>query len=641
MFNNNKKTRNRLKFFIADAGFISLAILFAFLLRFDFALSNDTINMLKRFTPILLAVKLSTFTIYGLYRGMWRYTSMSDLINIVKASTLGSMGSITSFVLIHGVSGLPKSVLLIDFIVCTILLATSRASTRIYFTNFNQTTNSFLKNPFIDGRKKIIIIGGGSSSEKIIREIRDNRGIKYIVVGIVDDDDSKVGATIHGVPILGSIDELDNLKVPYDEIIICITSATNIQMRRIVSICKSTGKAYRTVPTFSELIDGKVSMKSVRDVSMVDLLGRKEIQLDRSSISQYIYGQRVLVTGAGGSIGSELVRNCLTFDPDLLILMDQTEHNLFKIGKECDQSKHPVSFQSVLGDIRNKTLLYRVFASFKPDVVFHAAAYKHVPMQEEHPWEAVLTNIKGTLNLIDVSENYGVNRFVLVSTDKAVNPTNIMGATKRAAEKIIQCKAVDSKVKYMAVRFGNVIGSSGSVIPTFQEQIKNGGPVTITDSKMQRYFMSISEAAQLILQAGAMGNGGEIYVLDMGRSVNIKDIAYELIRLSGLEPEKDISIEYIGMRPGEKMFEELRTNEENIIDTGHDKIFMMKNENGSNWDHLMENVSEVINSAQTYDINKVMDELKKFIPEYIPDPKSFRQDIRSSIMGKIFTDNNS
>ena len=477
-------------------------------------------------------------------------------------------------------------------------------------------------------------------SEKIIREVRDNKKMKVIVVGIVDDDGSKIGATIHGVPILGSIEELTKLKVPFDEIIICIPTASNLEMRRIISICKATGKSYRTVPTFSELIGGKVSLKSVRDVSMVDLLGRKEVELDRSSISHYIYGKKVLVTGAGGSIGSELVRNCLTFDPDLLILLDQSEHNLFKIGRECEQNSHPVSFQSILGDIRDKTLLRRVFSSFKPDVVFHAAAYKHVPMQEEHPWEAILTNIQGTLNLINASENSGVNRFVFVSTDKAVNPTNIMGATKRVAEKLIQSKAIDSKVKYMAVRFGNVIGSSGSVIPIFQEQIRNGGPITITNPKMQRYFMSISEAAQLILQAGAMGKGGEIYVLDMGRAVNIKDIAYELIRLSGLEPEKDISIEYIGSRPGEKMFEELHTDDENIIETGHDKIYMMKNGNRSNWDHFLKQVSAVINSAGSYNINKVTDELKKCIPAYTPDFKSLNQTIQSSIIDKKYTDNN-
>jgi len=616
---NSKKSRNKIKFVVADATFICISILFALLLRYDFTLSYNSITALKHFAPIALFVKLITFSIYGMYRGMWRYTSMSDLINIVKASTLGTMGSVTLFVLIYGIADFPKSVILIDFVLTSILLSASRASIRIYFSNFNQSYNKPVNNQFSKTIKKLIMIGGGGSSEKIIREIRNSRGLKSIVVGIFDDDGSKVGATIHGVPILGPIEELSEIKIPFDEIIICIPTATNVEMRRIVAICKSTGKNYRTVPTFSELIDGKVSMKSVREVSMVDLLGRKEVELDRSSISQYIYGKKVLVTGAGGSIGSELVRNCLTYDPSILILLDQSEHNLFKIDRECSQHKHPVSFKSILGDIRDKALLHRVFSSFNPDVVFHAAAYKHVPMQEEHPWEAVFTNIQGTMNLMDASEDYGVDRFVLVSTDKAVNPTNIMGATKRVAEKLIQSKSVDSQVKYMAVRFGNVIGSSGSVIPTFQEQIRNGGPVTITNPKMKRYFMSISEAAQLILQAGAMGSGGEVYVLDMGSPVNIKDIAYELIRLSGLEPEKDISIEYIGSRPGEKLYEELQTNDENILNTNHEKILMMKNGNGYNWDHLINKVYEVTESAKSYDVNKVMDSLKTFIPEYTPD----------------------
>jgi FlaA1/EpsC-like NDP-sugar epimerase len=621
MSRNSKKSRNHIKFVIADIGFITISLILAFLLRYDFSLSNQSILMLKHFTPIVLGAKMISFLSYGMYRGMWRYTSMSDLINILKASSLGTMGSITFFVLIHGFSGFPKSVLFIDFILCTIFLSSSRAAVRIYFSNLNNSETKLSHHPSLNRRKKLIMIGGGGSSEKIIREIRDNRGLNYLVVGILDDDGAKIGATIHGIPIIGSIDKLPELKIPFDEIIICIPTATNIEMRRIIAICKSTGNNYRTVPTFSELIGGKVSMKSVREVSMVDLLGRKEVQLDRSSISQYIFGKKVLVTGAGGSIGSELVRNCLTFDPDLLVLMDQSEHNLFKIERECSQNKHPVSFQPILGDIRDKALLHRVFSSFQPDVVFHAAAYKHVPMQEDHPWEAVLTNINGTLNLMDASEDYEVDRFVLVSTDKAVNPTNIMGATKRVAEKLIQSKAIDSKVNYMAVRFGNVIGSSGSVIPTFQEQIRNGGPVTITNPKMQRYFMSISEAAQLILQAGAMGSGGEVYVLDMGKPVNIKDIAYELIRLSGLEPEKDISIEYIGSRPGEKLYEELQTKDENIMDTNHEKILMMKNGVGDNWEQLILKVNKITSSAKSYNINKVVDALKSFIPEYIPSYK--------------------
>ena len=626
------KSRNIFVFILVDICLVLGALFIAFLLRFDFSIPEHLIGNVFTYIPVIIFAKLTSFFIFGLYRGMWRYTSISDFISIAQASSFGSLLSLAIFALLYGLSDFPKSVLFIDYALCTIFLGVSRASIRIYFSNISEAQTITGRNTLIKGRKKLIMIGAGGSAERIIREIRDNRGMKFVVVGILDDDTSKTGATIHSVPILGTIDELANFNIPFDEIIICLPTATNVEMRRIIAICKSVGKPYRTLPAYSELIDGKVSMKSVREVSMVDLLGRKEVELDRSSISQYIYGKRVLVTGAGGSIGSELVRNCLTFDPDLLILLDQSEHNLFKIERECEGSKHPVSFQPILGDIRDKTLLHRVFSSFNPDVVFHAAAYKHVPMQEDHPWEAILTNIQGTLNLIDSSEDYNVNRFVLVSTDKAVNPTNIMGATKRVAEKLIQSKSIDSKVKFMAVRFGNVIGSSGSVIPTFQEQIRNGGPITITDPKMQRYFMSISEAAQLILQAGAMGFGGEIYVLDMGKSVNIQDIAYELIRLSGLEPETDIGIEYIGMRPGEKMYEELQTHEENIIDTGHDKILVLKNGRGNNWDKLLDDVSEIVDSAKYYDYKRVTAELKKFIPEYVPDTKTLKQRLKSSII---------
>ena len=632
---SNNSGRFTIRFISVDFILIPISLIGAFLLRFDFMIPSTVFGLLKHYIPILLFTKLTSFAAFGLYRGMWRYTSISDLINIIKASAMGTLLAIAVFALLHGLAGFPKTVLFIDFTLCTILLCLSRASVRIYFSNSNRTDKSSFMTSAIKSRKKIIFIGAGNSTEKIIREIRDNSDMKYIVVGIVDDDKLKIGATIHGIPILGRINTLSNIEIPFDEIVICIPTATNEEMRRIVAICKSTEKPYRTVPTFSELIDGKVSMKSVREVSMVDLLGRKEIVLDRYAISSYLYGKKVLVTGAGGSIGSELVRNCLTFDPDLLILLDQSEHNLFNIERECRESSHPVSFQPILGDIRDQTFLERVFSSFRPDVVFHAAAYKHVPMQEEHPWEAILTNIQGTHNLINVSEDYNVNRFVLVSTDKAVNPTNIMGATKRVAEKLIQSKSVDSKVKYMAVRFGNVIGSSGSVIPTFQKQIRNGGPITLTDPAMERYFMSISEAAQLILQTGAMGTGGEIYVLDMGKPVNIKDIAYELIRLSGLEPEKDISIEYIGSRPGEKMFEELKTNEENIVETNHEKIMMMKNGKGYNWDHILEEVSKIVNTVKSYNTSEIITSLQNFIPEYSPDRNNIKlKNKKTSIIEK-------
>tara|TARA_Y100000741_G_scaffold92303_1_gene68433 strand:- start:8386 stop:10281 length:1896 start_codon:yes stop_codon:yes gene_type:complete len=630
MNGNNRKT-SLIKFLSIDVITITLSIGNSFFLRYESDLTLIDKNLLFNVVVILLFTKILSFYYFGLYKGIWRYTSINDLINILKASSLGSLLGLSFYALIYGLSDFPKSVLFIDFILCSALLCASRVAVRFYHSNYSVNNKEKDQFSFRSKRKNLIMIGAGNSSEKIIREIIDNPTMHYNVVGLVDDDNNKIGATIHGIPILGSIDSISSILIAFDEIIICIPTATNEQMRRIVAICKSTGKPYRTVPTLTELMDGKVSMSTIRDVSMVDLLGRQEVQLDHSSISQYIYGKRVLVTGAGGSIGSELVRNCMSFDPDLLILFDQSEHNLFNIEKECELSDHPIAFQSILGDIRDKALLHRLFSSFKPNVVFHAAAYKHVPMQEKHPWEAVLTNIQGTLNLIDAAENYSVDRFVLVSTDKAVNPSNIMGATKHIAEKLIHTKSYESSVKYMAVRFGNVIGSSGSVIPTFQEQIKNGGPVTITDPNMQRYFMSISEAAQLILQAGALGRGGEIYVLDMGDPVNIKDIAYELIRLSGLEPEKDISIEYIGSRPGEKMYEELKSKTESMVETIHDKILMLKNQERYSWLQTHKIALEIVESSKSYNFNEIFDILSKYIP-------SLKNKKQENLSNKIKTD---
>ena len=611
-----KKQKNKILFPILDTIIILFSFLASFLLRFDFEIPNSIWLQLPDYAPIILVSKLFSLSVFGLYKGIWIYTSLSDLINIAKASSLGSLIALSALSLMFGLSGFPRSIIFIDYIFCTLGLSFLRTSVRL-FHNYNKSKEVFKNsNELNKKRKKIIIIGAGNSSEKIIREIKDNHSLQYVVLGLLDDDIIKVGATIHGIPILGTIDKLPNLKIPFDEIIICIPSANSDEMRRIIAICKTIDAPYRTVPTLSELIDGKVSIKSLREVSIIDLLGRKEIHLNRNLISKYLYGKKVLVTGAGGSIGSELVRQCLNFDPDLLILFDQSEHNLFKIEREAEKNSRPVSFQAILGDIRDKSLLERVFSSFLPDVVFHAAAYKHVPMQEYHPWEAVKTNIQGTINLIDVAVDYNVNRFVLVSTDKAVNPSNIMGATKRVAEKLIQSKSFDSKVKFIAVRFGNVIGSSGSVIPTFQSQIQNGGPITITDPKMERYFMSISESAQLIVQAGSMGEGGEIFVLDMGSPVNIKEIAYELIRLNGLEPEKDIFVEYIGARPGEKLFEELTTDEETIVRTPHEKIMMMKSDKKENWHDIYREASNIIEAAKTYNIKVISQEIGKYVPGY-------------------------
>ena len=555
---------------------------------------------------------------------MWRFTSISDLINVLKSTFIASLFSISVILLVLGSNSVPRTVLLIDYLLTSIGIAAVRASVRIYSTKFvvgngrnkqkNKSTSKI--------KTRLLLLGAGSSGEKIIREVKENPSSTYRIVGLLDDDPSKISTTIHSIPILGKIEDLHTISMSYDEILICIPTATNTQMRSIVTQCKVVGKPYRTIPTVYELIDKQISINTIREVSMADLLGRQEVNLDRSSISNYIYGKRVLVTGAGGSIGSELVKQCLGYSPDLLLLFDQSEHNLFNIDNYCKEIRNSTGIHPILGDIRDKSMVNSVFNSFQPHVVLHAAAYKHVPMQENNPWEAVITNIQGTLNVMEACENNDVDRFVLVSTDKAVNPTNIMGATKRVSEILIQSKTKNSKVKYLGVRFGNVIGSSGSVIPTFQEQINNGGPITITDPNMKRYFMSIPEAAQLILQAGSIGENGEIYVLDMGKPVLVKEIAYELIRLSGLEPEVDISIEYIGLRPGEKMYEELMTSSESLVDTSHEKIMVLKDGVDHQWDYLLAEIDKIVLSAKSYDSDLIKNKLKEFIPEYHPSEES-------------------
>ena len=611
-------------FLSADIFIIGASLYLSYALRFDFAIPSHYFNDLGYVFIILLFSKISSFLFFKLYQGMWRFTSISDLINVLKSTFIASLFSISVILLVLGSNAVPRTVLLIDYMLTTIGIAAVRASVRIYSTKFvvgngrnkqkNKSTSKI--------KTRLLLLGAGSSGEKIIREVKENPSSTYRIMGLLDDDSNKIGTTIHSIPILGKIEDLHTISTSYDEILICIPTATNTQMRSIVAQCKVVRKPYRTIPTVYELIDKQISINTIREVSMADLLGRQEVNLDRSSISNYIYGKRVLVTGAGGSIGSELVKQCLGYSPDLLLLFDQSEHNLFNIDNYCKEIRNSTGIHPILGDIRDKSMVNSVFNSFQPHVVLHAAAYKHVPMQENNPWEAVITNIQGTLNVMEACENNDVDRFVLVSTDKAVNPTNIMGATKRVSEILIQSKTKNSKVKYLGVRFGNVIGSSGSVIPTFQKQINNGGPITITDPNMKRYFMSIPEAAQLILQAGSIGENGEIYVLDMGKPVLVKEIAYELIRLSGLEPEVDISIEYIGLRPGEKMYEELMTSSESLVDTSHEKIMVLKDGVDHQWDYLLTEIDKIVLSARSYDSDLIKNKLKEFIPEYHPSEES-------------------
>ena len=571
-----------------DVFLVAFAWYFANLLRFNFDIPLDSMAAITRLVPIILGTKLVIFYLFDLYKGMWRYTSMVDLLNIIKASGISSLLVVTLVAFTHGLAGFARAAFIIDWGLTIFLIAGYRLGIRLYFwlgpkdrlSSFRFLTLFKLKKGGRSGAKKLLILGAGDCGEKIYREIQDNAGLRYEVVGFLDDDLTKVGKLLHGVPILGTTSELKSFaqRIGAEETLIAIPSATSAQMRALVARCEESGLPSKTVPGMGELIDGKVSVKAIRDVDYRDLLGREVIRLDEDRIAAYLQKARVLVTGAGGSIGSELCRQICRFNPACLILYDRAESPLYEIDLELRTDYPEAKVVPVLGDIRDRSQLSRALSDYQPQVVFHAAAYKHVPMMELQPWKAVRNNILGTRHVMDLSREHGVERFVLVSTDKAVRPVNVMGASKRVAELLVQNQnGCDSaRTKFITVRFGNVVGSVGSVVPLFKKQIERGGPVTVTHPDVTRYFMTIPEACQLILQAGAMGEGGEIFILDMGTPVRIVDMARDLIRLSGFEPAVDIKIEYVGLRPGEKLFEELITSGEGIVPTNHEKIMVLR-----------------------------------------------------------------
>ncbi len=607
--------RNR-NFYLILAGDIALLIIAyisAYMLRFDGVISTEYWTLIKKTLPLVILVKVGIFFIFKLYQGMWRYASLIDLFNVIKASVISSLIIISIILFAYRFEGFSRSVFFIDWVLTLLLIGGLRAGIRIALSNNIRSFFSFRNRT---SNKSMIIIGAGSAGEKFLREIIDNQELDYNVVGFLDDDLNKQSKSLHGIPVLGRIDEIAKFKSYFDEILIAIPSATSEEIRRIVSLCEKIGKKIKIMPSLGEIIGGKISLKAIREITLEDLLGRDEIYLDQEKIDQYLRGKRVLITGAGGSIGSELVRQVSRFNPEELGLIDFSEFNLFQVELELKEKSWAVPFQGYLADIRDRKSVHRVFESFKPDVVFHAAAYKHVPLQEVTPWEAVFNNILGTRNLVDAALFFKLKKFVLVSTDKAVRPSNVMGATKRVAEILVQSANGNATV-FMAVRFGNVIGSSGSAIPIFQQQIAAGGPVTITHPEMQRYFMSIPEAAQLILQAGAMGTGGEIFILDMGKPVKILDMAKDIIRLHGLEPERDIPIKFIGLRPGEKLYEELITKGEGIVETSHEKIMVLRGING-NAEQLKAQIDELLNLAGNCDSLQIKNKLKEILPEYNP-----------------------
>ena len=602
-----------------DAFLVAVAHLSAYALRFEGDIPPWQWETIEKTLPYLLVVKLAAFHFFGLYRGLWRYTSIVDLHNVIKASSAATAVAALAILFLFRFEGFSRSVFILDWGLTIFLVGGVRIAARVFTTNHIGDLLSLRRNIDSKGkaRKRLLIIGAGDAGEKFLREILDNPRVHYEPVGFLDDDPRKAGKAIHGVPVLGAVGDIEDLPVAYDEILIAIPSARGDVMRRVVEACEKTGKRYRTIPKIGELIEGRITVNTIREVSMEDLVGREKVELDEKRIAAFLRGKRVLITGAGGSIGSELVRQIGRYRPESMVLLDFSEYNLYRIELDCRRRRLDTTVEPCLADIRDRELMMRVFARHKPHVVFHAAAYKHVPMQELHPGEAVKTNVLGTRNVVEAARRNGVTHFVLVSTDKAVRPTNVMGASKRIAEMIVQSANGAGETRFMAVRFGNVIGSSGSVIPLFQQQIAHGGPVTVTHPKITRYFMSIPEAAQLILQAGAMGEGGEIFILDMGEPVRIADMARDLIRLNGLEPDRDIPIEFIGLRPGEKLYEELITVGEGIVPTDHEKVMVLR---GRSLDTatLLAQIEKLLAVAHQGKHDIIKKKLQEIVPQYQP-----------------------
>ncbi|MFL1471073.1 polysaccharide biosynthesis protein [Paraclostridium bifermentans] len=554
---------------------------------------------------VYVFVSIVTLSLCRCYHSLWRYAGEEELIAIVFACTL----SVITTYLIHLFMGIQFSITF--YILNTILTISLTGGTRLlYRTGRRVLIRSGLK----EKSSNVLIVGAGSAGEMVIQELKNNPQLLKKPIGILDDDVSKKGRRIHNIPILGNIKDVHDLveKHDIDEIIIAIAKISKHDKKHIIEICKQTKCKLRTIPGVYEIIDGKVDIKKIRDVQIEDLLGREAIKVNLAEMSEYLQNKVVLVTGGGGSIGSELCRQVASFNPKQLIILDNYENNAYAIQQELIRKYgSSLNLKTIIASIREEKRMDEIFNKYRPDAVFHAAAHKHVPLMEKSPSEAIKNNIFGTRNVATLADKYKVKRFVLISTDKAVNPTNIMGATKRAAEMIIQTMNEKSETEFVAVRFGNVLGSNGSVIPLFKKQIEEGGPVTITHPDIIRYFMTIPEAVQLVIQAGAMAKGGEIFVLDMGDPVKIVDLADNLIRLSGFEPNVDIKIKFTGLRPGEKLYEELLMSEEGLTNTDHKKIFIGKpiDFDSERCNMHLETLKSIVDKEEVELIDSVMREL--------------------------------
>ncbi len=611
-----KRIYRSVVFYCADILSLNIGLFLAYYIRFDFnlgSIAQDFVPYMGWIALVATLVKIAIFSFFRLYHSLWRYAGIYEVIQVVIASALAngllSLVLVVQYFLLGWVFA-PRSLFALTFMIDVFAVGGVRLLYRVYRSHVLGSHVDY------DKIKRVLIIGAGDAGIIIAREMKRNPELHQKPVAFIDNDSLKIGNKINGIPIVGDDSMISRTvqKEKINEIIIALPKAKPAMLNRIYSECAKTGCRIRILPSMSQIIDETVVMQKVKDVDIEDLLGREMVKLDTEEIESYLKDHVVLVTGAGGSIGSELCRQIAVYKPARLVMLDNYENNLHDVILELKALYPHQSFEPYIANIREEKRIQSIFDEVKPHIVFHAAAHKHVPLMEWHPEEALKNNVIGTWNVAQAAHKSGVKRFVLISSDKAVNPTNVMGATKRIAEMIIQSLDAISTTEFVAVRFGNVLGSNGSVIPLFKRQIEAGGPVTVTHPDMTRFFMAIPEAAQLVIQAGAFAKGGEIFILDMGQPVKILDLAENMIRLSGYEPYEDIDIKFIGLRPGEKLFEELLLNEEGIMRTKNEKIFVVE-PLIDDYNYIRGKIEDLINILEKGTNDR---EIKEFIKTMVP-----------------------
>lgn len=596
---------------ILDIIVINLCYYLGFLLKFDWKIPASYWNMYVRWIVPIILIKIIIFVLFGLYKTMWRYADFKELFKIFMAITVANV--VTGMFLISMNVGFPRSVIALVFVIDMFFVTGTRY--------LSQARKNLVFSIPVDKVKRVLIIGAGDAGVLMLSELRKHKELGYKVVAFIDDDKNKIGTELLGIPVIGGKEKIISAISEYrvDEVILAMPSASREVQKDISDICSKLSMKVKIIPGMYELIDdNKLNVRDLRDVEIGDLLGRDEIKLDQEILNDFLGDKTILVTGGGGSIGSELCRQIAKFNPKRLIILDIYENNAYEIQMELLRHYKDLDLVVEIESIRDAVRMDIIFEKYKPNVVFHAAAHKHVPLMENSSTSAIKNNIFGTLNVLNACDRHGVEKFVLISTDKAVNPTSVMGTTKRVCEMLVQTFNEKSKTEFVAVRFGNVLGSNGSVIPLFINQIKEGGPVTVTHEDIIRYFMTIPEACQLVLQAGAIAKGGEIFILDMGEPVKIIDLAKNLIRLSGFEPYKDIDIKIIGLRPGEKLYEELLLNLENSVATEYKKIFIEK-PIVHDVEALKDGLERLDKVKNTLDKKDITDILKDMVPTFKPD----------------------